>query len=278
MRFSAVVCLSLSTILGQEPTPPVYFNHTTIYLSPETYEAIRQSAFLRDELSYFPERTVQRDGGEWSYTGLYANAFHTYLEFFKSGPGGRRGLVTPAGKVSLGMWIDNRLNLPTMRERLGAPRVIIARDGQNNPTFDLVRSRPLTPEGATVDAWVMARYPDGTTRETEPRAANYLPARLFHDVIGFRISVSEAEREQLVHDFRAFGYAVRMEGNSVIASGPEITITLLRLLPGVPRNFAVEMSLNGEKTGEQRNKFGSSELQFEGRRAVWTFTFPPPGQ
>jgi hypothetical protein len=75
-------------VFGQlaEASPPVYFNHITIFLSPQTYAAILQSPFLRDEFSAFQERTVQRDGGAWSYTGIFISGQHTYLELFKAGP------------------------------------------------------------------------------------------------------------------------------------------------------------------------------------------------
>ncbi len=54
-----------------DPLPPVYFNHVTIFIPPAAYAALRQSAFLRNELSSFEETTVKRDGGSWSYTGIF---------------------------------------------------------------------------------------------------------------------------------------------------------------------------------------------------------------
>jgi hypothetical protein len=41
----------------------VYFNHTTIYVSKETYAALKSSALLRDECRPFREATIHAEGG-----------------------------------------------------------------------------------------------------------------------------------------------------------------------------------------------------------------------
>ena len=42
---------------------PVYFNHTTIYVSKETYAALKSSPLLRDEFSAFREQRLPRKVG-----------------------------------------------------------------------------------------------------------------------------------------------------------------------------------------------------------------------
>jgi hypothetical protein len=42
-----------------DPLPPVYFNHVTVFIPPAAYAALRQSAFLRNELGSFQETTVK---------------------------------------------------------------------------------------------------------------------------------------------------------------------------------------------------------------------------
>jgi hypothetical protein len=96
--------------------PPIYSNHITIFLSPETYAAVLQSAFLRDELSAFQERTVQRDGGTWSYTEIFISGQHTYLELFKAGQFPNLGTTIP-GQIVFNMWIDNRRRVTNSWER-----------------------------------------------------------------------------------------------------------------------------------------------------------------
>lgn len=52
------------------PAQPVYFNHTTIFVSKDTYAALKSSALLRDEFSAFREATIHAEGGALSYTGF----------------------------------------------------------------------------------------------------------------------------------------------------------------------------------------------------------------
>ncbi len=58
---------------------PVYFNHTTIFVSKDTYAALKSSALLRDEFSAFREATIHAEGGALSYTGLYLAGLHFHL-------------------------------------------------------------------------------------------------------------------------------------------------------------------------------------------------------
>jgi Family of unknown function (DUF5829) len=124
MRKALVLVLGLgvvaiaATLLAQT-LPPVYFNHITIFLSPETYAAVLQCPFLRDGFSAFREHTVQRDGGAWSYTGIFISGQHTYLELFKAGQFPNLG-TTIRGQIVFNMWIDDRTLLPLFRDRLAA--------------------------------------------------------------------------------------------------------------------------------------------------------------
>jgi hypothetical protein len=130
MRTSRLLVLVLGLALGALPAtsfaealPPVYFNHVTIFIPAAAYDALRQSSFLRNEFSGFQEHTVQRDGGKWSYTGIFIFGQHTYLEFFKAGPDQPRYGTTIAGQVVFNMWIDDRAQLPRFKERLAAEQL-----------------------------------------------------------------------------------------------------------------------------------------------------------
>jgi Family of unknown function (DUF5829) len=198
---------AVSTRLLAEALPRVYFNHITVFLSPETYAAIVQSPFLRDEFSAFQEKTVQRDGGAWSYTGIFISGQHTYLELFKAGPFPHLGATIP-GQVVFNMWIDDRTLLPLFRDRLAAQtgatlHIDTGRNAQNKPMYDMVKSEggPASDfgPGMRVDTEIKGYYPDGITREKRLEKA-YLPARYLHDVTSFTLTTNEAERNRLIQE------------------------------------------------------------------------------
>jgi len=121
------------------------------------------------------------------------------------------------------------------------------------------------------------RFPDikpeeeGTTRE-KSSARRYVPDRLLNDITRFTLTVNKIEADQLLQEFRAYGCAIRADGQKQIATGPEIEFVLLNAEPGSPRKLAIEMKLNRAKTGDQSYRFGSgSELRFNGETATWYF-------
>lgn len=148
----------------------------------------------------------------------------------------------------------------------------------NSPTYDTVRQDTDTvgQPGIAVSAGVKAYYPDGITREQQmQRRKMYLPDRLLHDLTGISVTVNKGELEGLLQIFRASGYAIRKEGEKQIASGPEVTFTLLPEMLHAPRILALDLSLNREKTGTETIPLASdSEIRFHGSSATWTFKFP----
>jgi hypothetical protein len=286
MRKSLVLVLGVgvvavaATLLAQT-LPPVYFNHITIFLSQETYAAVLQSPFLRDEFSAFQERTVQRDGGAWSYTGIFISGQHTYLEFFKAGQFPHLGTTIP-GQIVFNMWIDDRTLLPLFRDRLateGSPTHIdTGRNAQNQPMYDVVKSEggPASDfgPGMRVDTEIKGYYPDGITRGKRLEKV-YLPERYLHDVTGFTLTANEDERKRLIQEFRAYGYNIKADGANQVVSGPEVTFTLVPAKPNTPRTLTIDLSMNRATTSEQTFKFDDGgELRVRGSAGRWVFTFP----
>jgi hypothetical protein len=262
--------------------PPVYFNHITLFLSPETYTAVLQSPFLRDEFSAFQEKTVQRDGGAWSYTGIYISGQHTYLELFKAGVFPHLGTTMP-GQIVFNMWIDDRTLLPLFRDRLAAEsgsqlHIDITRNSLNQPSYDMVKTEggpgiDFGP-GMRIDSEIKGYYPDGITREKRLEGA-YLPARYLHDVTSFTLTANEAERNRLIHEFRAYSYDISADGEKQIVAGPEIAFALVPAKPEASRTLIIDCSMTSASTTEKTYKFSdAAELKIHGSAAQWVFTFP----
>ncbi len=290
MRMSRLLVLVLGLSLGAIPAtlfaeglPPVYFNHVTIFIPPAAYAALLQSAFLRNEFSGFQEHTVQRDGGKWSYTGIYIFGQHTYLEFFKAGEDQPRFGTTIAGQVVFNMWIDDRSQLPRFKERLAAEQratllIETARDVQNQPMYDTVVSKggPASDfgPGMSIDTHLKGYYPDGITREKRLEG-RFLAQRQLYDITGFTLTVDESERNRLIKQFRAYSYDIRADGAKQVVSGPGITFTLVAAKSHEPRTLTIDFSMNRTTTSEETYKLDNGgEIRIQGSVGRWAFSFP----
>jgi hypothetical protein len=282
--FLALFVNAICSMMGAQTLPPVYFNHVTIFLPPVDYAALLQSTFLRNEFSAFEEQTVRADGGARSYTGIYLRGKHTYIELFKAGPrpADSGALAAPVGQVAFNMWIDDRNGLPLFSDRLAAEKnssmeIGTARNGQNLPNYDYVGLRGVQfgyVPGLLISSVVKGYYPDGITREKR-LAPRFLADRLLQDVVGFTVTVSETERKLLLQEFRAYSYAIHADGEKQIASGPEVTFTLVPEKKNVRRALILDLVLNREKTGAQTVSMDDvNELRFQDRTAKWVVTFP----
>src|ERR1700722_9531059 len=131
MRVSTLTFLGLVlvavgfTLVGQPSLPPVFLNHVTIFIPPATYSSLLESPFLRNEFSGFDEKpnTAQSDAlGTWTYTGIFVRGQHAYIELFQGGkvqfPG--ESVPRPTGQLGFHMSIDNRNQLPLLRDRAAA--------------------------------------------------------------------------------------------------------------------------------------------------------------
>jgi hypothetical protein len=274
--FSAAV---VAAIFAQA-APPVYFNHATIFVPSGVYAAMLESGFLRNEFSFFREGTNQRDGGASSFTAIYVSGQRTYLEFMKEGS--VPDLGSKLGDLYFNMWIDDRSQLPLLRDLLAAERhdstlmIRTVRNGQNAPSYDAVDpvggAKHVLGPGMRVATVLKGYYPDGITRE-KGREGKFLPDRLLQNITGFTVTVNEAERNRLVQEFRAYSYPVNVSGERVTASSPDITFALLPSKPNASRILTVDMSL-ARPAGEQTYRFGrGSELRTQGNSARWTLTF-----
>lgn len=273
----AVLAVSLG---GQETLPPVFLNHVQIVLPSAVYTAIRESPFLKNEMSALIERTntVKTQDSTRSYTGIYLRGHQTYLEFFEDGKvESVDKTLKRAGMTMFGMSVDDRKQLPTVLNRVTAETgrsvkiLTTSNPRTSRPSWDTIGSDPHFLNNAIV---AFGFYPDGITR-AEQLEATYLPDRLLHEVTGITRSVNPEEREFLIRNFRAYGYKIETKGDSQIVTGPEVNFTLVPEKPTEPKLVVLDLALNRDKSGERKYQFADgSDLIFEGKTAKWTFRFP----
>lgn len=257
---------------AQGSVPPVYLNHVVIYVSAETYDALKASPLIRNQFSDSREVTIHTEGGSINYTGLYVSGMNTYLEIFATGISELSHKVEPPGRIFFGMWIDHRTQLPAIHERLPMVEMGTRRNAQNQPWYDYMGDDPAKTEG--VNSFVFGFYPDGIVRSVASRISPYRKDQLLHDIVACTVTVGTAERDTLIRNFRGYGYAIRDEGQHIVANGPEFTLTILPIKPRERRSASIEMTLNQENTGDKSYRMGDSELRFQGRRATLSLTFP----
>jgi Family of unknown function (DUF5829) len=277
-------------LLSQQALPPVYFSHVTLWVDPATYQAVRESDFLRNHFSAFETRTSETEHNIVpAYTGTYLYGKRTYIEFIVAGSVPSQ--PTRVGELSLAMWVDDIQSLPAITESLVAHTHAAAAGGTrmlsvNGREIRWFENRyPIFPEenDLTADAWVLGIYPnypwerygnlqpdqEGTTREKALQFSSQ-PERVLKDVTGITLALRPQEIERLIQEFEAFGYKIRSEAGKQIAQGPEIEFVLIPSEGKGPSSIAIEMALYQSKPGETEYRFGEANLHFHDKRATLT--------
>jgi hypothetical protein len=85
-RFLAAAGTIAICAAARGSVPPVYLNHVVIYVSAETYDALKASPLIRNQFSDSREVTIHTEGGSINYTGLYLGGMNTYLEMVLCDP------------------------------------------------------------------------------------------------------------------------------------------------------------------------------------------------
>src|SRR5690349_16886108 len=111
MRALLVVALMSLATSAQDKRPDVRLNHAFVVPDTETYEAIRNSEFVK-QFAVWEERTTHRK--DITYTGFYLYGRHTYFEFLK--PDDR----TPVGTSKIAFGVDRTGDLDLLQKRAEA--------------------------------------------------------------------------------------------------------------------------------------------------------------
>jgi Family of unknown function (DUF5829) len=271
----------------------VFLNHLYIVPDAATYEALRQSAFLKESFAVFEARaTVRKD---MSYTGIYFYGDHTYFEFLPPGPGfGEHstglafGVEAPGAGAALAPRLHEALGLDV--QNMGVTRQA---EGKDVPWFRMIGAersgdpKPLTTwvmeyEPTFLDQWYPSLPPQsrGIARAAilDRYVAKVGPAdtrasRKLEDVTAVRIALGPKDRAAFLAQCRVFGYAVEEKPDAASCVGSDIRFVLVAGKSGI---VGFDMKLRSAVDPPVEHQLGHSVLRLgPGPVATWSFAPGP---
>jgi hypothetical protein len=269
----------------------VFLNHFYVVPDAATYEAVRQSAFLKETFAVFEARTTVRK--DMSYSGIYFYGDHTYFEFLPPGPGFTEhstGLAFGVEEPGAGAVLAARLHeaLGMSVKEMGITRQA---EGRDVPWFQMIADekqgdpKSLTTwvmeyEATFLDEWFPSLPPKvrGISRAAvlDRYVAKVGPAdarasRPLEDVTAIRIALGPKDRASFLAQCRLFGHEVEEKGDAATCVGPEVRFELEQGEGGI---VGFDMRLRSEVEPPVEHLLGRSVLRLgPGRAATWRF--PP---
>jgi hypothetical protein len=286
---SAALLLGLSqppaVAAAAEGRPQVFLNHFSLVVDAATAHDISANAFLKQTFaSVFEKANVSNDGKRWNGTYLYGE--RTYLEVYEASPA-----QGDPGATALALGVERpgdllRLVLPlvdmTGGEANVALRTVQGPTGAQVPWFYQLRVSYRGDALANTGRWVMEYQKDflrtvlpgkdGITR-AQLAARFQEKGRLVKDITGATVALTEKEMERLLKELAVYGWSVRTEGTTRIASGPGMTLTLVAAGPGSKGLVELRFQLVRKPAPAQSVHFGPKSVLSvrEDGTAVWTF-------
>jgi hypothetical protein len=281
--------LAMATSLDAQeakPAPPqkraVFLNHVLVVLDPDTYQAIAESEFLREQLgSSLKTRTVNMDQRSWTATYLYFE--RTYLEFCE--PAGTTDVKRKEGDAGINFSVDRvsdlQLVFDTFKKQPGTDPARKTRHVKSSAGEQVAHSETVVSQESSAlprfNTWVQAYHPDylklhkipipesgEVTRETmrklfsERFGYGTNKDALGADVIGVTLALGPEEAQRLDRELAAFGYAKTKEADAVEYAGPDFA---LRVVPesASKRGYkviSVKIALRKEPKESRELRFG----------------------
>jgi len=290
------VSVQANQAVKQPPTASVRLNYLYLTLDAETFEAISESPFMRDQFCRFGESTatvVRRQG--WSATYLLGE--NTCVELLA--PGGPEANIEGNGGICFSTVNTGDINViyDNLRNRLG-PDV---RKGtrtfntgeKNVPWFSYVSSHggretpPLLTWVTEQDASFRDALGYRSSHQTTPPGVEAAATaqdktesdmRLLRDITGVTLVLTEAELDRLAAELSAYGYTRGQAGELTVFSGPEFEVRVA--ISDVPeyRIRSLSCALTGELSVPTQIEFGGKATLTLTENAAATWTFGPKPQ
>jgi len=298
-----VVGLVLCPFVGAQPSIEeqhaeslqVFFDHLYLVVDEETYDAIKESDFIRDVFCMFTEDTVSSGGRTWA--GAYLKGEEAYIEIF--GPGGLKD--AEKGTIGMGFSTSRTGDINIVFERykrsfgegLEIELTKIEFDTFKLPWFYVLESD--SSEGNPISSWVMEYHPmhlqfmgvipdtaGFISRASYMTSMNSMIARetgqtvmpvLFRSITGISLAISQSELTRLSSELAAISYTMDVDKDVTVFHGPAISITC-RVNPD-PRYRVQSLSFSLSKRPEKETvmHFGPASVLTISTNGAghWTF-------
>jgi len=265
--------------------PEVWLNHVLRTVPPGTYQAIRESSFLRNVFAGSEERETSADSGD-TWTGLYFYGEHSYFEFFMPEPGEpsegsgiafsveRTGELRQLGAI-LASATSRDVAIQSKRRVRGSERVpwasflFIGSDDPDSVFGPWVME--IDPDYHRL--WYSEESPqtDGVSRWHQ-NAKRYDADRLLKDLVGVTAALTRDEADCLVRDLRVCGYGFSQSEGALVGSGPGCSIRIIEPGQAVHGVTQADFELNRAMDAGEARRIGDTTLLFlGGLSAAWTF-------
>jgi hypothetical protein len=249
---------------------PIELNHIWTVVNNPTYEAIKNSPFIK-ELAYGYEQANTADA-QIGWEGFYIRGKHTFIELFYP-----QERYKNEGLSGIGLGFDQLGSLKDFFKSFQKkfPTALyesFTRKGA--PWFDYVAvNGSYYGEGHSL--WIMEYAPDyfqenkqDVSREHYNRAS-FDPAKLLQDITGFSIALNPADQETLASYLTQCGMSKETPHVFKNASGVRIEITdESTSQKGI---YKIDLLLNKALPVLESMQLGNSQIEIEGNRAFWHF-------
>lgn len=273
--------------------PRVYLNHFFVVLDPATFEAVKNSPFMKDEFAAFEQRITTSQNQTWS--GLYFYGIETYFEFL---PVGSLEGQSP-GDCSIAFGVDGLGDGEMLLKRLNdGSRVhldssVVYRDYLDGriPWFHLLLPKRTVPV-PWFETWLMEYHKDflRTWYPSLPPSTNSVSRRaileryrakvagdkprvpkLFQNVVYIEIALPPSDLALFTNWLSLIGYQGAKSGKVMIYSGPEVQIAIR---PSTKhKKGALQARFTLSRPLERTVRFGKHSVlrPLKGNFAVWSF-------
>jgi len=288
MAAALLASLLFNTGSGQEARvePLVFLNHFYLTLDHATYLAIENNQFLRREFAATEQRTTVRK--DRTYTGLYFYGTNTYFEFFDAEQETRRRV----GDSAIAFGVDEAGASAKLESRLGTHSVTITRQ---LGTVDIPWFYQTMPKGFSLESgistWVMEYHPRflpewhaetggpaGITRkevlQRYKAVLKDVPAKPYlADVVRITMAADKQVSAQMSELCKAFGYALRTDGENTVLQGPDSELRLVSGTESIRGIRQVSLRVSRTQGSDTELRFGpKSVLKVHlGGTATWAF-------
>jgi hypothetical protein len=272
----------------------VFFNHLYAIIDQSTYDAMRNSAFFKNEFSNLEERTNAGESATWS--GIYLTGENTYIELFNSKDKNklREGELNIAD-VAIAFSVDHEEEMEEVIKLLqhlfpnGMNHGLFKRniDHKLMPWFYYIQPTGYRSMKPLLDTWVMAYHKDylkhknikysddnSFTRKEYNKTYNSVPfdkEKLFKDIEEITLLLDDATKKKFIEQQAVLGYHCQETGDSTVCRGPGIKIKLESSQDQLCKLVELRMSLNHKVDNIQTHNIGNSTIKLENQTALWSF-------